>query len=143
MDQAISEGRISSDLPFIKKKAVEVLRADYPDRATAEQKITTQLEDFYRSSYPDVFRTKNALLSVAVAQVQAIYMRNVFPDMKVSWGTYPNNLGHQDFPGCFRCHDGSHSAADGRSIPNDCDTCHKVLAMEEQNPKVLADIGLQ
>jgi hypothetical protein len=70
-------------------------------------------------------------------------MRNVFPDMKVSWGTYPNNLGHQDFPGCFRCHDGSHSAADGRSIPNDCDTCHKVLAMEEQNPKVLADIGLQ
>jgi nitrate/TMAO reductase-like tetraheme cytochrome c subunit len=143
VDKAMSDGRISSDLPFIKKKAVEVLRADYPDRDTAQQKIAAQLEDFYRTSYPDVFRAKNALLSVAVAQVQAIYLRNVFPAMKVSWGTYPNNLGHQDFPGCFRCHDGSHSTADGRTIPNDCDTCHTVLAMEEQNPKVLTELGMK
>jgi hypothetical protein len=63
--------------------------------------------------------------------------------MKVSWGTYPNNLGHSDFPGCFRCHDGSHSAAGGRTIPNDCDTCHKVLAMDEANPKVLTDLGMK
>jgi hypothetical protein len=46
----------------------------------------------------------------AVGELVAIYNRNVFPDLKVTWGTYPNNLGHTDFPGCFRCHDGSHSS---------------------------------
>jgi hypothetical protein len=75
--------------------------------------------------------------------VQAVYLRNVFPAMNVGWGTYPNNLGHTDFPGCFRCHDGSHATADGRSIPNDCDTCHSMLAMEEANPKILTDLGLK
>ena len=143
VDQAMSEGRISLDLPFIKKKAVEVLRVEYSSRDTATQRIATQLNDFYRSSYPDVFRDKHSQLDVAIAQVQAIYLRNIFPEMKVTWGTYPNNLGHQDFSGCFRCHDGSHSTADGRTIANDCDTCHTVLAMEEQNPKVLTELGLK
>jgi hypothetical protein len=55
---------------------------------------------------------------------------------------HPNNLGHNDFPGCFRCHDASHTSADGQSITNDCDTCHNLLAVEEENPKVLQDLGL-
>jgi len=143
VDEAMSEGRISPDLPFIKKKAVEVLRVDYPDRDTAAVKIAAQLNDFYSASYPDVFRDKHALLETGIAQVQAIYVRNIFPAMKITWGTYPDNLGHQDFVGCFRCHDGSHSTADGRTIANDCDTCHTILAMEEQNPKVLADLGMK
>jgi hypothetical protein len=63
--------------------------------------------------------------------------------MKVTWGTYPNNIGHEDFLGCFRCHDGLHQSKDGRMIAQDCTTCHNILAMEETNPKVLADLGLQ
>jgi hypothetical protein len=74
--------------------------------------------------------------------VLAIYKRNVFPAMKVTWGSYPNNLGHTDFPGCFRCHDDAHSAAGGVKITQDCSACHSLLAMEEQNPKVLTDLGL-
>jgi hypothetical protein len=62
--------------------------------------------------------------------------------MKVTWGTYPNNLGHTDAPGCFRCHDGNHVSAAGRTISNDCATCHDLLAMEEKNPKILSDLGL-
>lgn len=63
--------------------------------------------------------------------------------MKVTWGTHPNNLGHNDYPGCFRCHDGSHNTKDGKSIDNDCSTCHNLLATDEANPKQLADLGLQ
>jgi NapC/NirT cytochrome c family, N-terminal region len=143
VDQAMSDGRISAALPFIKKKTVEILRASYPDRDVAVERIAAQLNDFYRTTYPDVFRDKRALLDVAVAQVQAIYLRNIFPAMKITWGTYPNNVGHQDFLGCFRCHDGSHSTGDGRTIASDCDTCHTVLAMEEQNPKVLSELGMK
>jgi hypothetical protein len=64
--------------------------------------------------------------------------------MKVTWGTHPNNLGHNDYPGCFRCHDGSHNTKDGsKSIDNDCTACHNLLAVDEANPKQLADLGLQ
>jgi len=79
----------------------------------------------------------------ASQELIAIYTRNVFPDMKVGWGTYPNNIGHEDFPGCFRCHDETHEASDGRTITQSCDACHKLLAQEENDPKILSDLGLK
>jgi hypothetical protein len=139
----MSEGRISPELPFIKKTAVQVLNASYPDRDTASRKIESSLQDWYRTSYPAVYRDKRSLVDQAGSQVQAIYLRNIFPAMKITWGTYPNNLGHTDSLGCFRCHDGSHKSSDGRVIPNDCDTCHQLLAIDEANPKVLADLGMK
>jgi hypothetical protein len=63
--------------------------------------------------------------------------------MDVTWGTYPDNLGHMNWPGCFRCHDGNHVAANGQTIPNDCSTCHDILAMSEHNPKILSELGMQ
>jgi hypothetical protein len=141
VDQSMSDGQISPDLPFIKKQSVAALRADYPDRDSAAQKIAATLDAFYQSSYPDVYRDKRALVDAAVKEVQAIYLRNIFPQMKVTWGTYPSNLGHLDSPGCFRCHDGSHTSADGRTIPMDCDTCHTLLAVDDPNPKVLTDLA--
>jgi hypothetical protein len=44
--------------------------------------------------------------------------------MNVKWGTYPDNLGHNDSPGCFRCHDDEHKTKDGRVIKQDCEQCH-------------------
>jgi hypothetical protein len=67
----------------------------------------------------------------------------VFPELKVTWGTYPNDLGHTDSPGCFRCHDGSHATADGKkTIGQDCASCHEVLAMDEASPQILKTLGI-
>ena len=63
--------------------------------------------------------------------------------MKVTWGTHPNNLGHNNYPGCFRCHDGSHNAKNGKSITNDCSACHNLVAVDEADPKQLADLGIK
>jgi nitrate/TMAO reductase-like tetraheme cytochrome c subunit len=142
-DQAMFEGRISPELPYIKKVAVAALRADYPNRTAASQKIPAAIRDYYRSNYPQTYAQRRALVEQAGEQVEQIYLRNVFPEMNVTWGTYPNNIGHMDFPGCFRCHDGSHTSEDGRTIPNDCSTCHNVLAMQESNPKILSDLGMK
>jgi len=78
----------------------------------------------------------------AIDSVRQVYTSNIFPAMKVGWSTYPNNVGHEEFPGCFRCHDGNHAAKDGRVISQDCDSCHNVLAMEEAGPQILKDLGL-
>jgi nitrate/TMAO reductase-like tetraheme cytochrome c subunit len=143
LDQALSEGRISSELPFIKKRSVELLRASYPDQARAGAAIESGLVAFYREKYPEVAAKKGELVQAATREVKGIYMRNVFPGMKVTWGTYPNNVGHEDFPGCFRCHDDKHKTRDGKTITQDCSACHAILAMDESDPKVLAELGLK
>lgn len=143
VDLRIWGGLVSAELPFIKKKAVELLKADYPDRETAQKKIVDGITSYYRSTYPDIYNTKRALVEQSAGNVAEIYMRNIFPDMKVTWGVHPNNLGHNDFPGCFRCHDGSHTSADGQTITNDCAACHNLLAVQEENPKILNDLGLK
>jgi len=143
VDLRISRGLISPELPYIRKKAVELLKVNYPDRKTAEVRIKESIISFYRDTYPDVNNTKRALVEQSANAVADIYLRNVFPEMKVTWGVHPNNLGHNDFPGCFRCHDGSHTSADGQTISNDCSACHNLLAVQEENPKLLNDLGVQ
>ena len=143
VDKQMSLGRINSELPFIKKKAVEVLKVDYPTREIAKQRITDELNNFYRTNYPQIYQTRRTLVQQAGDEVAAIYLRNIFPDMRVSWGIHPNNLGHNDSPGCFRCHVGGHTSADGQTITNDCNACHNLLAVGEENPKVLTDLGMK
>ena len=63
--------------------------------------------------------------------------------MKVTWGAHPNHLGHEDSVGCFRCHDESHKATGGRTITQDCGACHTILAQDESDPKILANLGLK
>lgn len=142
MDRAMGSGDISTTLPFIKKKGVELLQATYGSSKEAEEKIPAAVRDFYAHSYPPLAATRSQDISQAAQAVLAIYKRNVFPDLKVSWGTYPNNLGHMDSPGCFRCHDGSHVAQDGKAIPQDCDLCHHMLATDETSPEVLKTLGI-
>jgi NapC/NirT cytochrome c family, N-terminal region/Cytochrome c7 and related cytochrome c len=143
VDNAMAQNRIGPELPFAKKKSVELLRAEYSDRDAAARQIAAGFNEFYRTTYPAVYRDRRAVVESSAGQVADIYRRNIFPHMKIAWGTYPNNIGHEDFLGCFRCHDGSHKSADGKVIPDDCETCHAILAQEETDPKVLADLGLK
>jgi len=143
VDKQMSIGRISPDLPYVRKKAVEVLKVNYSTRAVAEQTITSEITAFYQTNYPEIDRAKRPLVQQAGQEVANIYLRNVFPDMRVTWGTRPNNLGHNDSPGCFRCHDGNHQSADGKTITNDCSACHQILVSGEEHPKILSDLGLK
>ena len=143
VDRRIAAGLISQSLPFVKKKAVELLKAGYASREEAKREIGAGIVDFYREKYPDTYKEHRAAVEAAADAVQSIYLRNVFPEMKVTWGVHPNNIGHEDFLGCFRCHDGNHVTAGGKAIASDCDTCHNILAQDETNPKILADLGVR
>jgi len=129
-------------LPFIKKKGVELLKASYATSSEAATKIPSGLAKFYQQNYPELYSMRSLDIDQAGRSVLDIYRRNVFPELKVSWGTYPNNLGHTDFPGCFRCHDGSHTTADGKTISQDCNSCHEPLAIDEASPEILKTLGI-
>jgi hypothetical protein len=122
VDAAIARGELSK-LPFIRREAVAALKATYADRATAERDIAGHLTNFYRANGKAIPQQD---LERAIEATQRLYSRNVFPKMNVTWGTYPNNIGHVDAPGCFRCHDDNHKTKDGRAIKQDCDLCHQI-----------------
>ena len=143
INKAMSNGSISATLPFAKKKAVEILKIPYLSREEAAIKIPAAFVKYYQDSYPAVWAQREAEVKASAKGVLAVYERNIFPEMKVTWGAYPMNIGHDDFPGCFRCHDGSHSSKGGESITQDCNACHNLLATEEANPKILTDLGVE
>jgi nitrate/TMAO reductase-like tetraheme cytochrome c subunit len=143
MDEAMLDGNPSADLPFVHKEGLQLIQATYASQAEAGQKIVAGLDDFYRTQYPQVWSTERSRVDAAAQRLVALYDRNVYPDMKVTWGTYPNNIGHMAYPGCFRCHDGSHVSKDGKTLSNDCSLCHNILATDETHPAVLNDLQLQ
>jgi hypothetical protein len=118
VNEAMARGELPS-LPFAHREAVTLLKTSYPTEAAAIDAIGASIRNTYRSSPAnDIGRMAGA--------VGRIYSGNVFPEMHVGFGTYPNNIGHVDSPGCFRCHDDSHQTRDGKKISQDCETCHSI-----------------
>jgi nitrate/TMAO reductase-like tetraheme cytochrome c subunit len=143
INRAMAEGAISPDLPWVHKEGLVLLKASYGSQDEAREKIPAALDAFYRNGHPEVLASKAALVKAAGEQLVTLYSQNVFPSMKVTWGTHPNHIGHMNYPGCWRCHDGSHAAQDGTAITQDCSACHNLLAQDEPKPKVLSDLGIQ
>jgi hypothetical protein len=143
VDKAMNTDLISATLPFAKKKAVEILKAPYLSRDEAATKIPAAFAKYYQDAYPAIWAERQADVIRSGKGVLGVYDRNIFPEMKVTWGIYPINIGHTDFPGCFRCHDGAHANKAGDSITQDCNACHNLLAQDESNPKILTDLGIE
>ncbi|MGD1104310.1 MAG: NapC/NirT family cytochrome c [Terriglobia bacterium] len=141
VNREMAAGRISPDLPFIHKEAIELLKVNYRSRLAAETELPDALREYYRKNYFVIYNSQRAAIESAAKGILYIYQGNVFPEMNITWGTYPNNLGHTDFPGCFRCHDGNHKSKDGKEITQDCNACHALLAMDEPDPKVLHELA--
>jgi hypothetical protein len=125
VDQALFKRQISPTLPRVKQLLVDAMMPDYPDRESAHRAIRKRLVDSYASSYPQILEQRSGDVDQAIDVACRIFDRAVFPEMRVTWQTYPTNIGHRNWPGCFRCHDGRHVSPDGRVLGNDCaGTCH-------------------
>jgi len=135
IDEAMLAGFINPKLPYIKKTCLELLTAKYDDKDSALARIDSGLINFYKTNYDYIYIAKQEDIHRAAKKLKEIYSSNVFPRMNISWNTYPNNIGHMNSPGCFRCHDELHASSDGKIISQDCNQCHNLLAYEEQNPK--------
>lgn len=126
VDDAIAAGRIAKTLPFIRRESVKALKMAYPSHEAATAGISRAVLDFYRSTYEPLYVAQRQEMEKTATILGEIYGRHVFPEMNVTFGTYPNNIGHVDSPGCFRCHDDNHKSKDGKRIGQDCETCHAI-----------------
>ena len=123
IDDVIAQGLIPRELPFVRRESVAAIRQTYSDRSAAMTGIASHLREFYRARGG----VDSGQVDRAIRGAQDAWASNVFPAMKVTWGTYPSNIGHVDSPGCFRCHDDSHKTKDGqRVLSQDCELCHTI-----------------
>ena len=123
IDDTIAQGLIPRELPFVRRESVAAIRQTYSDRSAAMTGIASHLREFYRARGG----VDSGQVDRAIRGAQDAWASNVFPAMKVTWGTYPSNIGHVDSPGCFRCHDDSHKTKDGqRVLSQDCELCHTI-----------------
>jgi hypothetical protein len=124
VDRSIDASRLDINLPYIKAKSVEVLAGQYNTNDEALAAIADDIGNYYRTNYPGV---PQASVQGAIIELQHIYQTYFFPEMKTDWKASPNNIGHYNVQGCFRCHDGQHFSQDGRVIRNECNICHTTL----------------
>ncbi len=136
VDGALAVGDLAS-LPYIRREAIAALNEEYPSHEAARAEIPRRIEAFYRDNHPETLASEPDKVASAGHVVAELYCRNVFPTMNVSWDTYPDHIGHEASPGCYRCHNDEHETADGDVISQDCDTCHGILAWDEPQPEVL------
>jgi nitrate/TMAO reductase-like tetraheme cytochrome c subunit len=121
VEKSIALGQLSPDLANIKRVAVQaMLQKEITTAADAPAKIA----EFIKAKYKD-----SPAVPATVAAVQKIYAETIFPDRKADWRVYPNNIGHKDWPGCFRCHDNKHKTSAGEAVSSsDCTSCHVILS---------------
>jgi len=125
VDQALAAQKLPRDLPWIKTVAVESLLQPAPtDGSSASDALRTYVKRFYEQKYPEVAKSRADAIGQVATTLVDIYEHNVFPKMGVGFGTYPRQIGHRSWPGCFRCHDGKHKSSDGKVLDHECSTCH-------------------
>jgi hypothetical protein len=142
IDRAIRDGLVDRSLPYVKRESLRIVDAEYASHEEAREQISAQLGAYYAENYPDIAGSRGEAIDAAGKALGDIYARNVFPQMKVWWNTYPNHIGHEQSEGCYRCHDRTMRTEDRVQISDDCENCHVVLAEREEDPEILSTLGL-
>jgi hypothetical protein len=130
VDEAITAGQISAELPYVRFKGIEVLLPVYASMDEAMEAIDG-LADYYEANYPDVYENQRPEIYAAINTLKKLYRETNFPDMALNWETNPDNEVHSPFLGCFRCHDDKHALVDPTGnqlevISVECNECHTV-----------------
>jgi len=127
VEEAFESGKLDRRLPYLRREAVRLLAQTYASEQEAKTAIASGLWTFYQAEYPALSREQAPLIRQAAEELQRIFSRNIFPEMRTDWRAHPSHVGHLHAQGCFRCHDGMHQSADGRIITKDCNACHAIL----------------
>jgi hypothetical protein len=144
-DRAVNDslvaGRLDPTLPYIKQQAVEILTKPYATTDEAINKIGAEMDLFYQTRHPEIYAKRRDEIGRNIAEVKRLYQKNFFPEMKVNWESYPENIGHYYSSGCFRCHDGQHVSSSGKVIRKDCALCHTVQGQTEGKVRIMGGEG--
>ncbi|MBZ0255350.1 hypothetical protein K8I31_04780 [bacterium] len=137
LNTAMQAGAIDPKIPNIKSILLDTMREEYE---TTQQGLDA-IESAVLSNFEEDIKTDEALkqsVDKAITKAKQIYQTNIFPEWNVNWKVYPWNIGHFQFPGCYRCHDENHKtqAPEPKVISNDCNLCHTIVRQGEGWDKI-------
>jgi hypothetical protein len=107
---------------------MNVLKGPFTNKDSSLTFIKDSITNFYRASYPAVYKSRKADIDKAIAGIQEAFSLNVFPYMRATSNNYLNHIGHLESDGCFRCHSDRHKSTKGKTITKDCNLCHTIVA---------------
>ncbi|MCP4169046.1 MAG: hypothetical protein GY759_24575 [Chloroflexi bacterium] len=125
IDDTMAKGLLDQSIPFIRAWAASILTQPYETQEEAYEKAES-LHEWYQSIFPEYHADNKPLIQEAVDEIKRQVTETYFPEMEIGWLTHPDNTGHSEFPGCFRCHDGKHVSAEGETIRLECNICHTI-----------------
>jgi len=140
IDKGFASNELNKGIPYLKQMSMEVLKESYPSSDTARMEIEAGLLALYKEQYPEVYMEFKEEILKEIPVIIAHYEGNIFPQMKASWDVYTDRIGHVEYPGCFRCHNGTHATEEGRVISNDCNLCHTIVGQGTKNDLQLTRI---
>jgi hypothetical protein len=132
IDGALAEGRLNRRFPYIKARLVDVLQKDFSAEEDALGLVKAAWEQYLRdfpnvpTDYPDDFAEAQRFIRERQKFVANLMSRSRFLEPEVSWRSFLDHGGHENSPGCFRCHSGKHVSAEGTPIPVNCTLCHAI-----------------
>lgn len=141
IDDGITSGEISKNLPYIKKLTMDLFAVKYTTKDSAMNEIQNYITDFYTEEYPDLYKNKRDDIDKSIKAIQKQFNLNVFPEMGVNWDEYADHIGHKTYDGCFRCHDDNHVSESGKTITKDCNICHTIVLQGEQGNESYAALN--
>ncbi|MEJ2543220.1 MAG: NapC/NirT family cytochrome c [Calditrichaceae bacterium] len=141
VNEALVADIMPASLPEIKSISMEICSEEMATADSAKQYIEETIKEFYTENYENIVEENPELIDQAIKGLKEVYLKNIFPEMKVRWDAYPNNIGHLEFNGCFRCHNDLHASEDGDVISRDCNLCHTIVAQGSPDNKMMADIS--
>lgn len=125
VDRLIASRQVANNIPDIRRQAIEAYSKIYKTTQQGLDGIGA-IEDYYRTYQPEYFVANQQKIQQAILALQNAYGNSVYPEQNSDWTTHPNNIGHKDSPGCFRCHDGKHLDAEQKAIRLECNLCHSI-----------------
>lgn len=135
LDQELTARTELADLPFYKRQALEAIEEEYETHEGGIESVRDQMIEYYRSSHPEVWGSRQSVVETGAQVAAGVYARSVFPEMNTDWETHPNHIGHEQSPGCWRCHDGELATEDGEHVISlDCENCHVFLVDGSPTP---------
>ncbi|MFH1852381.1 MAG: NapC/NirT family cytochrome c [Candidatus Neomarinimicrobiota bacterium] len=129
IDDRIRSGLIDRRIPYIKREGLKALKnSNFRTKENGLEKIRFIIQSYYNHNYPEFTAANQDLLDQAIATLQDVYKRNIHPRMSITWGSYPDHVGHEHDLGCYRCHNQYLLDDQGNNISANCTLCHSILA---------------
>jgi hypothetical protein len=125
INDAMTRKVIDPNIPYFKQNALAVMEREYPNMDEALRAVRG-LKGYYEVNWPEYYTEHQATVDKAVDELEIMYQEMVFPTMDASWASHPDNVGHKDWAGCFRCHDGKHLNEQNESVRIECNLCHSI-----------------